>query len=400
GAGFEVSAEGAGHEGTLILTDPIRTRFADGSPDRDYVTHTRDGVDATVEAWDLLVGSAEYHLRWQAPWVDAARINLYVSALAIDDSGFYEGDRYYSAYGSSVYALPGDADGDADVDLRDVAALQLCFSGSGPTIPEGCEYLDSDSDGKVTLADAADVLLNMTGPTAEVPAGYVMADAIRGGALYDKWWKVTRAVEPTQDHPLWALRPDQTSNTRSGGATWRCKECHGWDYKGVDGDYGTYGVDSHRTGFPGVFDTAVGAQELFDLLKNDDAQTAMGHSYGDAGLGDDDIWDLVRMTLEGVVDTDETIDPSGLFTGSQSLGDFFYQDRCRHCHGADGRNLNFGLPEDPVYLGTVANDNPWEFLHKVRYGHPGSAMGPAEIIGWSVETSADVGTFSQTLPTE
>ncbi len=398
GAGFELSAEGAGHEGTLILTDLIRTQFADdGSPEPDYVTHTRDGVEASVEAWDPLVGSAEYHLRWQAPAVDAERIDFYVSALATDDSGYYEGDAYYFAYTPSFYALPGDAEGDADVDLRDVAALQRCFSGTGPAIGAACEHLDSDSDGNVTLADAADVLLGMTGPTAEAPAGYIMADAIRGGTLYDKWWKVTRAAEPTEDHPLWALRPDQASNTRSGSATWRCKECHGWDYKGVDG---VYGDGSHRTGFPGVFDTALKAQGLFDLLKNDDPETPMGHSYGAGGLDDDGIWDLVRMMLEGVVDTDDYIDPNGLFDGNDFIGQILYQDTCQHCHGADGRDLNFRSPSNPVYIGTLADDNPWEFLHKTRYGHPGSAMGPAEILGWSVGNSADVSTFSQTLPTE
>jgi len=36
--------------------------------------------------------------------------------------------------------------------------------------------------------------------------------------------------------PLWAT---QSSNTRSGKDTWRCKECHGWDYMGVDGAYGS-----------------------------------------------------------------------------------------------------------------------------------------------------------------
>ena len=126
----------------------------------------------------------------------------------------------------------------------------------------------------------------------------------------------------------------------------------------------------------------------------------MGHSYGVAGLDDDDIWDLVRMTLEGVVDTDDYVDPSGLFTGNQFIGQFLYQDTCQHCHGVDGRALNFRSPENPSYLGTVADGNPWEFLHKTRYGHPGSAMGPAEILGWSVGSSADVSTFSQTLPTE
>ena len=42
---------------------------------------------------------------------------------------------------------------------------------------------------------------------------------------------------PSGDHPMWARRPDAEANSRSGADTWRCKECHGWDYKGKDGAY-------------------------------------------------------------------------------------------------------------------------------------------------------------------
>ncbi|MGE5123820.1 MAG: hypothetical protein ACM3H7_04830, partial [Acidobacteriaceae bacterium] len=73
------------------------------------------------------------------------------------------------------------------------------------------------------------------------------SSASRGGRLYDNWWVEAGVDEPTSDQPLWA---SQTTNTRSGSDTWRCKECHGWDYKGADGAYGS---GSHMTGFPGVF---------------------------------------------------------------------------------------------------------------------------------------------------
>src|SRR3990172_16524 len=50
----------------------------------------------------------------------------------------------------------------------------------------------------------------------------------RGGQLYDEWWGVLGTEAPVEDQPLWVT---QTTNTRSGGETWRCKECHGWDYR-------------------------------------------------------------------------------------------------------------------------------------------------------------------------
>src|SRR3989304_6104209 len=61
-------------------------------------------------------------------------------------------------------------------------------------------------------------------------------DPIRGGLLYDQWWDVLEVDAPAEDQPLWGT---QTTNTRSGADSWRCKECHGWDYKGVDGAYGS-----------------------------------------------------------------------------------------------------------------------------------------------------------------
>ena len=55
---------------------------------------------------------------------------------------------------------------------------------------------------------------------------------------------------PETENPLWST---QSSNTRNGADTWRCKECHGWDYMGADGAYGS---GSHATGFSGVLGSA------------------------------------------------------------------------------------------------------------------------------------------------
>jgi hypothetical protein len=133
---------------------------------------------------------------------------------------------------------------------------------------------------------------------------------VRGGSMYDKWWAVTGLAAPTTDNPLWALRPDTTSNSRTGADTWRCKECHGWDYKGVNG---AYAGGSHRTGIAGIFGTTKTAQEAFDLLKGD-------HGYGIVGLSDEDLWDLAAFVTEGLIDTDSIIDTDGAFIGSVATG--------------------------------------------------------------------------------
>jgi thiosulfate dehydrogenase len=60
--------------------------------------------------------------------------------------------------------------------------------------------------------------------------------------------------------------------------------------------------------------------------------------------------------------------------------------------------INFGTIPSPSYIGTVANANPWEFLHKVRFGHPGSPMPSTDLLRWSAQSAADIGVYSASLP--
>ncbi|MDO8630812.1 MAG: choice-of-anchor V domain-containing protein [Phycisphaerales bacterium] len=395
GAGFEISAEGGGgFRGSFLITDSFRTQFAAGGDSPEYVTHTTEGVDDSIAGWDGNGGSYEYNLAWQAPSVDSGPVTIFVAGNAVNNHQAIAGDRFYATYATMGFAEPGDLDGDGDVDLADFADVQTCF---GDGAGGGCEYADLDGDSDVALIDVEAWVAAITGPTASLPAGYVLADPIRGGLLYDKWWLVNGAPAPTGDHPLWQHRPDKTSNTATGSATWRCKECHGWDYKGIDGDYGT---GQHRTGFPGVFGTTLSPRQIFDLLKADPDIVTGGHQMGVFGMTDRDLWDVVKMTLTGVIDTDDDIAPDGSFIGDPFNGSSRYSDSCSSCHGSDGRDLNFGTALDPVYVGTLADENPWEFLHKVRFGHPASSMPSGDLLGWSRAVAADIGAFSQTLPVQ
>lgn len=44
----------------------------------------------------------------------------------------------------------------------------------------------------------------------------------------------------------------------------------------------------------------------------------------------------------------------------------------------------------------MAKNNPWEFLHKLRFGHPASPMPPFEVLGLTAQDAADVGLYVQT----
>lgn len=220
------------------------------------------------------------------------------------------------------------------------------------------------------------------------------ADAARGGALYDSYWPVIGSPPPTGNHPLWASRPDQTSNPRTGPDTFRCKECHGWDYRGVEG---AYGKGSHRTGFGGIFGTTKTAPQLLELLKHH-------HGYGALGLSDAEIEHLVRFVMQAQVDTTAIIETNGTFKGSVIRGETLYKHGlgsnvgCVVCHGSDGLAPPPGYPGFTEYPGLLSNENPWEFQHKVRFGHPGTAMPSAWASGAALQDVADVSAFCQTLP--
>ncbi|MEE8373609.1 MAG: c-type cytochrome, partial [Dehalococcoidia bacterium] len=201
------------------------------------------------------------------------------------------------------------------------------------------------------------------------------ASIARGGALYDKWWKVDDgASEPTADHPLWAT---QSSNTRSDSTTWRCKECHGWDYQGVGGAYAS---GSHRTGFPGVMDSGNdrSAAELVKILKGGDNAD---HDFSSV-MSDTALEDLANFLNEGLIDEKPLINyaTKGVIGANLTNGKSLYDGTCAACHGADGRLI---LIEETEVVSTLANGNPWEILHKIRFGQPGTPMPAGLAHGWS-----------------
>lgn len=225
----------------------------------------------------------------------------------------------------------------------------------------------------------------------ETAAPELEGDMVQGGRLYDAWWEGLGLDAPTDDHPLWKT---QTTNTRSGADTWRCKECHGWDYKGPEGAYGT---GSHFTGFPGVLDSAgKPASGILAALKGG---TNPDHDFSKV-MAEQDLIDLALFVSGGLIDTDALIDASGKSLGSAADGEDKFGEVCSKCHGPDGNAINFADLAEPEFLGHVAGDNPWEFVHKVRFGQPGWPMPSAIVNEWTQDDVANVLAYAQTVPTE
>ena len=150
-----------------------------------------------------------------------------------------------------------------------VLTIFSCEGPEGPTGPMGQQGPQGDSGTPCSVEDNGDGTYTMTcegsspvifGETDEPPV-FINADAVRGGLLYDKYWKVTGGEEPTGEHILY---PSFGVNT--GNSTWRCKECHGWDYIGKDGRYSS---GSHYTGINGLYPAHKSLWSAYLSIKND-----------------------------------------------------------------------------------------------------------------------------------
>jgi len=206
----------------------------------------------------------------------------------------------------------------------------------------------------------------------------------RGGRLYDAWWKEALSDAPKGTHPAYPK-----SGKKKGVTTWRCKECHGWDYKG---DKGVYRKGSHYTGIKGLRDM-VGADT--DTIHK--AIMNKTHGYTEGMFSHKAMELLALFVSRGQMDMDLYIDrKTDKSRGNVRRGANYFQTICKVCHGLDGKLLNFHSADDPEYVGTVAVKHPQEFLHKVRFGPAGMPM-PA-FITQPPEALADILAYAQTLP--
>jgi len=247
-----------------------------------------------------------------------------------------------------------------------------------------------------------------------------------GGLLYDKWFvagAAAGATTPTAAHPLWPNPPPPTVED-----TWRCKECHGWDYAGADGAYGTDPASIHFSGLCGVLDTAncttsfsAAADTLWTFIHDGGATAGIAnpvdHSFA-ADLQDAEIYALTKfimtirteaadgMAPSSFIDTDPASPTFAKATADQGRGLKFYSipstfGGCSEsCHGDDGKLIDIKPPNE-LFIDEVANDNPWEVLHKIRFGNPGTTPPMPGTVQYgnpefNVVSAADVLAYVQT----
>ena len=125
-------------------------------------------------------------------------------------------------------------------------------------------------------------------------------DIIRGALLYDNWFATLGVNPPAGNMPIWTR---QSTNSRSGPDTWRCVECHGWDYRGAQGAYAT---GSHYTGFPDIMSLASKMSEA-DIVAHLNGTNDPAHNFS-TYLDSISMQQLAAFLKYGIIDDSLYID--------------------------------------------------------------------------------------------
>ncbi len=186
-----------------------------------------------------------------------------------------------------------------------------------------------------------------------------------GGRIYDNWWEALDRDEPEATNPAY---PTAVNTDQTGSGTWRCKECHGWDYQGASG---IYHQGSHFTGIPGILGAMGKPVEAIALTLRD-----ANHPYTPEMISDEEMMRVALFVSKGLVDMRTFIDydTRTVNAGDAERGREIFQTTCAACHGFDGRALDWGSDGGHNFVGTEAAELPDEVYNKISNAHPGAAM--------------------------
>ncbi len=213
-------------------------------------------------------------------------------------------------------------------------------------------------------------VVNMLAYMQTLPGNNMLLSILRGGKLYDDWAREVGKDFPKDRHPAYP----KGQNVPEGSSSWRCVECHGWDYKGAAGIQGLRKLAGAHP------------SPILDILRDE--------THGmDRFLKFRDLWDLASFVAHGQTEMNEFIAPrTKQARGTADEDQSFYFALCAPCHGDAGIEMRT-MPA----MGRVASDNPWKALHKIMHGHPGEFM-PAWQAALSRKQIKNILAKLQTLP--
>jgi mono/diheme cytochrome c family protein len=202
-----------------------------------------------------------------------------------------------------------------------------------------------------------DAVAKMLASLQTLPSINLAASIANGGRLFDNWQVNSGGQSQALPHPSY---PPKAYFASAPAETWRCKECHGWDYKGNQGRNAT-GI--HATGIKGIRAMAgADPEKIIGILKSS------VHIFG-AVMKYRDLQDLANFVSYGQVDMDAMIDPrTGAARGDAVRGAAHYRSMCAGCHGLEGRYVG------KRFVGRLTREDPWHAMHNILNGHPDDNM--------------------------
>ncbi len=225
-------------------------------------------------------------------------------------------------------------------------------------------------------------LVDILAHIQNLPTRDLLASIVRGGRLYDTWYKENGREVPEGLNPAYSGTPPKGVEPRT---TWRCKECHGWDYRGKTGSASAGENKAQAKGINALF----GADSGRIVARFSDPL----HGYAKL-LTPRDRLDLANFISRGQLDMDEYIDRSTRRSrGQAERFTSHYHTICAPCHGTDGREIRTMPP-----LGRIAVTDPWRSLHGILNGHPGEPMPP--LMALPREAAVGILAYIQTLPSQ
>ena len=238
----------------------------------------------------------------------------------------------------------------------------------------------------------------------------------------------------------------------------RCKSCHGWDRRGIDGGYvrRTRTAERPNAGlgdsYPTSRNIAPGMGDYYHIRADEVLHAGTGRAYEEGSgswvvLGDDPTADDKAAWSAGytlgnqhpdfsttganagdIVPTQEQVDCVALFVNfgdsdpnfyfvyidtdqnpavyvlntaaKASAGQVFYQQICQGCHGDPATDYNGGNGGNPAggILAYVQGDGKFsEFVHKARWGIPDTVMSRVAMGSPDSQNMIDVMAYLQAL---
>ncbi len=233
---------------------------------------------------------------------------------------------------------------------------------------------------------------------------------ILGGRLYDNWIAESGggSTVPTLENPIAEFmegnKPTPVVDSPyvnfiklSKGDQYRCTTCHGFDYLGSEfSDVGIMDAANNKT-----------VEEIQAIIRDGiiftvgttttEKKTTTVHDFK-SKLSEAKISALAAFIKYGVVDIGDYFYAFGPISKGNAIrgGTLFdgAKARCSECHGTEGKT---GTGSANEFVGTIGYNEPFEMLHKIRFGQPGELMPSIYRSDLTTQDAGDVMAYTQKL---